>query len=217
MSIAETSIWACSRKLRGSRSAVSQARSATRSASTGSKRSTSRRSARRAGHRTLRRQPAEGGRRQGAGPEARADHLRRADARRRRRRHRRDPPAHQPARRRRHRGDGHLVLPAGDPGAVRPHPGRRQGRIVEEFAGHKATRKRSCTRRSTERLRHGHRHALPSADTLQRRHRPLPRRRSTSTSTSSPATATSRACASRRLPRATGAACAGTACCSAWR
>ena len=43
------------------------------------------------GHRAFRRQSAEGGYRQGAGAEAEADHLRRADARRRRRRHRRNP------------------------------------------------------------------------------------------------------------------------------
>ena len=73
-------------------------------------------------HRTLRRQPAEGRRRQGAGAEAETDHLRRADARRRRRRDRRDPPAHQPPRRRRHRGHGDLVLPAGGPAALRPDP-----------------------------------------------------------------------------------------------
>ena len=43
---------------------------------------------RRAGRRAVRRQSTEGGHRQGAGPEAQAGHLRRADARRRRRRHR---------------------------------------------------------------------------------------------------------------------------------
>ncbi len=55
---------------------------------------------RRARDRAVRRQPAEDRRRQGAGAEAEAHHLRRADARRRCRRDRRDSPAHQPPRRR---------------------------------------------------------------------------------------------------------------------
>ena len=73
--------------------------------------------------RTVGRQPAEGRDRQVAGAGAGPDHLRRADARRRRRRHRRDPRADQPAGRRGQGGGGDLVLPAGDHGAVGPHPG----------------------------------------------------------------------------------------------
>ena len=73
-------------------------------------------------HRTVGRQPAEGRAGQDDGAGAFDHHLRRADPRRRRRHHsahpRRDPP---PGRRR--QGDrGDLILPAGDPGGVRPHP-----------------------------------------------------------------------------------------------
>ena len=78
-----------------------------------------------------------------------AHHLRRADARRRCRRDRRDPPTDQPARRRGHRGRGDLVLPAGNPASLRPHPGvaagpHRRGILART----KRPRRRSCTRRS---------------------------------------------------------------------
>ena len=67
-------------------------------------------------------QPAEGRDREVACPGAGPDHLRRADPRRRRRRDRRNPRTDQPARRRRQGGGGHIVLPAGDHGALGPHP-----------------------------------------------------------------------------------------------
>ena len=54
---------------------------------------------------------------------AQAGHLRRADPWRRCRRHRRNPPSDRHARRRWPRRDRHLVLPAGNPEPVRPHPG----------------------------------------------------------------------------------------------
>ncbi len=79
------------------------------------------------GRRAFRRQPAEGRDCQIAGAGARADHLRRADARRRRRRDRRDSRADQPARRRGQGGGRDLVLSARDPGALRPHPGLAPG------------------------------------------------------------------------------------------
>ena len=74
-----------------------------------------------------RRQPAEGGDRQGPGAEAEAGHLRRADPRRRCRRDRGNPPAHQQAGRRRPRRRRDLLLPAGDHEPLRPHPGLPPG------------------------------------------------------------------------------------------
>ena len=79
---------------------------------------------------------------------------------------------------------------------------QRMGKVVEEFSARRRDRGEDHVR--------GHSLTAPLRW-------PRCTSRSISTSTSCRRTATSRACASRRWRRATGAACAGTACCSACR
>ena len=74
--------------------------------------------------RIFRRQSAEGRRRQVAGAGAVRRHLRRADARRRRQRDSADSRRDSQAGRRKQGGGGDIFLPAGNPGDLRPRPGR---------------------------------------------------------------------------------------------